>query len=558
MRGWPARWWHALTEVGATPPERRQAVLREIDEGSRPTLVYYVLLGISELIAGFALIIDSDATLIGANVVAPLMTPIFGISLGLLRGDSRLLRKALLAEFGGAALGVVLCAGLGLLPLGGEASPALLAQTRPTLIDLLVAALAGFAGVLAMIDRRISPVLPGVAIATALNPPIAAIGLCLAAGSLAGAWGAFLLFSANVLAILGVGAVLFLWSGFVTRSEVGPLAGLVRRFAGASLGLLLVSTLLTLHLLRLVRDIRTDGTVRAVLEDALSHVPNTALEGFESSRADDGLDVLSTVRTPRVIEPGEVERIQERLAAALHAPVRLFVRSLVTADVSATGTTSLRPFRGLDGRVTEAALGREARLRQEAEQVAREAIAEHPQLVLHDVELVPLATGPVVVVSVEGPREPAASDVAALEERLRVRLGDPTLRAVLRRSPSADFSAKGHVLFGDAHFGGADAGLPARRAVVETAVRVGIDALPDLFATAVDAVRRETGWEVRAEVVGPRVPTPAEVHAIEQRGTAAAGERVALSVWARVEVQVTGAGYGILGGASAPERAAEQ
>ena len=205
---WATNWLRALTDIGSVTAERRATVLRDIDVGSRPTATYYVLLGISELIAGFALIIDSDATLIGANVVAPLMTPIFGVSLGLMRGDLRLLRRGLTAEFGGAAFGVALCFLLGLMPFVGEPSAALLAQTRPTLIDLFVAALAGFAGVLAMIDERVSPALPGVAIATALNPPIAAIGLCLASGAYAGAWGAFLLFFANFLAILGVAAVL--------------------------------------------------------------------------------------------------------------------------------------------------------------------------------------------------------------------------------------------------------------------------------------------------------------------------------------------------------------
>ena len=102
-----------LTRVS---PARRAEVLAEVQEGSKPTATYYVLLGISELIAGFALIIDSDATLIGANLVAPLMLPIFGVALGLARGDLRLLRTALIAEFGGAAVGVALCFLLGLLP----------------------------------------------------------------------------------------------------------------------------------------------------------------------------------------------------------------------------------------------------------------------------------------------------------------------------------------------------------------------------------------------------------------------------------------------------------
>src|SRR5512139_1878145 len=255
-QSWPESWVRAVADLASVTPERHAVVLNDIEVGSQPTLTYYVLLSISELIAAFALLIGSDATLIGANVVAPLMTPIIGISLGLMRGDLRLLRTALLAEFGGALISIVLVWLMGLLPFWGDPTPSLLAQTKPTLIDLLVAALAGFAGVLAMIDERVSPALPGVAIATALNPPIAAIGLCLACGAYQGAWGAFVLFFANVLAILVVGELLFLASGFVTRAEIGSLRGLARRFAVAIVCLVLVTGLLSSYLHGLMRNLR--------------------------------------------------------------------------------------------------------------------------------------------------------------------------------------------------------------------------------------------------------------------------------------------------------------
>src|SRR5262249_38079901 len=90
-QSWPEAWIRAVLDVAPVPQERPDNVLKDIEIGSQPTATYYVLLGISELIAAFALIIGSDATLIGANVVAPLMTPIIGISLGLMRGDLRLL-----------------------------------------------------------------------------------------------------------------------------------------------------------------------------------------------------------------------------------------------------------------------------------------------------------------------------------------------------------------------------------------------------------------------------------------------------------------------------------
>ena len=544
---WATAWIDAIRGLGAVSPERRERILEDIRVGSQPTPTYYVLLGISELIAGFALIIDSDATLIGANVVAPLMTPIFGVSLGLMLGDFRLLRKALAAEFGGALFGVLLCALLGLMPFVGEPSAALLAQTRPTLIDLLVAALAGFAGVLALMDERVSPVLPGVAIATALNPPIAALGLCLASGAYAGAWGAFLLFFANVLAILAVAAVLFLIAGFVRRTEIGSVGTLARRFAPAALGLLLVTGLLTNYLVGLVQNLRTQQAIQSVLDEALSHEPNTALVNVDFSRSRDGVDVLSTITTPHVVEPQLVQEIQDALARRLGEDVRLYVRCSVTQDVSATGSTSVRPYLSLNGRVTEAKLSPAMRLLQQAEQVAREVAPTRPDIRLQNVELVELASGPVFVISIESTRTPDTADVARFENVLRERLGEPRLHVVVRKTLTTDVTAKGRILLGSAHFGDGDTSAVARQELVEQAVRDGIQAVPDRFAAAVDAVEQDGGWRVRAEVLGPTLPTPAEVRAVEERAAGAVGAPVRLSVWARAEVQVNAERYAPLG-----------
>lgn len=542
---WLESWARALVGLASVSSERRAEVLVGIQEGSQPTTIYYVLLGLSELIAGFALIIDSDATLIGANVVAPLMTPIFGVALGLARSDLRLLRKALIAEFGGALVGVVLCFGIGLLPFAVEPTRSLLAQTQPTLIDLMVATLAGIAGALTLIDERVSPVLPGVAIATALNPPIAAIGLCLALGAYQGAWGAFLLFFANVLAILAVGGAMFVIAGFVTRSEIGSLRSLVRRFSVAAIGLVLVATLLTRHLVTLVQDLRTERAIKETLDHELAQEPSTALVKVEFDRGSDGVEVLSTVLTPRVIGPERVARIQQSLSVRLERPVRLFMRCSLTKDVSATGSTNLRPYLSLDGTVTEAPLAPDMRLLQEAEQVAREVASERPEIALLDVDLVPLPTGPVLIVSVQTPRDPEPEAVARFEARLRERLGDPDLQVVVRRIDSTDITAKGKILYGAAHFGDREAA--GRRREVEEVVRARIEALPNLFVTAIDAVRAGSGWSVRAEAVGPRVPTPEEVRGVERQAGRDLGEAVQLSLRARIDLMVTGTRYETIG-----------
>jgi len=511
------------------------------------------VLGISELIAGFALLIGSDATLIGANVVAPLMTPIIGVSLGLMRGDLSLLRTALVAEFGGALFGVVLTYLLGLIPFAMDPTPLLLAQTHPTLIDLLVAALAGFAGVLAMIDERVSPALPGVAIATALNPPVAAIGLCLAFGAYQGAWGAFLLFLANVLAILAVGAVLFLVAGFVTRAEFGSVRGLARRFAAAAIGLLLVTALLTNYLVGMIRNIRTQRAITGVLDQELAHEPSTALFGVEFSRDKGGVDVLAEVRTPHVPVPGRVKEIQDALGSRLGEPVRLFMRCALTKDVTATGSTTLRPYLSLNGKVTTAPVSPDMRLLQQAEQVAREVVATRPDIILKDVELVNLPAGPVLIVSIESSRPPTPERIARFEALLRERLGEQTVRVVVRVAESVDLTAKGRVLFGEAHFGAASAEEAQRQRTVEETVRANLQSLPNTFVTAIDAVPRESGWAVRAEVAAPRVPAPPDVRTVEERTAKVIGAAVDLSVWARTDVLVTGKQYQAVGDVRLPE-----
>jgi len=542
----------AVLDLASVSPERHAVVLSDIEIGSQPTATYYVLLGISELIAAFALIIGSDATLIGANVVAPLMTPIIGISLGLMRGDLRLLRTALVAEFGGAFLAVVLTYLLGLLPFWGDPTPSLLAQTQPTLIELLVAALAGFAGVLAMIDERVSPALPGVAIATALNPPVAAMGLCLAFGAYQGAWGAFLLFFANVLAILAVAAVLFLIAGFVTWAEIGSLRGLARRFAPAAIGLVLVTGLLTKYLVTLVSNIHTRRAIAAVLDRELAHEPSTALSGVDFSRDKDGVDVLAEVRTPHVPAPGRVNEIQDALASRLRAPVHLFMRCTLTKDVTATGSTTLRPYLSLNGEVTTAPISPDMRLLQQAEQVAREVVATRPNIILKDVELVKFPTGPVIIVSIDSSRPPNPDRVARFEALLRERLGEQSVRVVVRLAESVDITSKGRVLFGEAHFGASSGEETPRQRTVEETVRASLQSLPNTFVTAIDAVRGESGWAVRADVAAPRVLSPDEVHNVEERTAKALGEPVDLTVRARTDVLVTGKQYQAVGDVQLP------
>ena len=94
--------------------ERFEIVHADISDGSEPALRFYILVVVSTLIASFGLILNSTAVVIGAMLVAPLMTPIFGISLSLVRGDTSLFGRAIRAEIFGVIAAVTMSLVLGL------------------------------------------------------------------------------------------------------------------------------------------------------------------------------------------------------------------------------------------------------------------------------------------------------------------------------------------------------------------------------------------------------------------------------------------------------------
>lgn len=195
----------------------RATVIHDLTDEAVPRPSFYILVLLSTAIASFGLLANSTAVVIGAMLIAPLMGPIYGITLGLLREDQRLFFKASLSEAIGILLAVGLAFVIGSLPLRPEFGTEILARTRPNLYDLVVAIVAGVAGGYARTSERVSPTLPGVAIATAIVPPLAVCGLCLADARWDAAFGAFLLFTTNLLAIEIAAGAVFAMAGLTLK-----------------------------------------------------------------------------------------------------------------------------------------------------------------------------------------------------------------------------------------------------------------------------------------------------------------------------------------------------
>lgn len=153
------------------------------------------------LIASLGLNVNSTAVIIGAMLISPLMGPIIGIGFALGTNDVDMLKRAAKNYIISTAISILTATVYWLLTPLSDAQSELLARTSPTLYDVLIAFCGGAAGIIALCTKGKSNVIPGVAIATALMPPLCTAGFGLGTGHIMYFLGAFYLFFINTVFI---------------------------------------------------------------------------------------------------------------------------------------------------------------------------------------------------------------------------------------------------------------------------------------------------------------------------------------------------------------------
>ena len=200
--------------------EERITLVEKLDTNSKFNFDFCMLISLSTLIAALGLWDNSTAVVIGAMLVAPLMTPLIGIGFALIQGNLNLIRKARWAVLIGFANAFAIGFVVGLAKLifdEGIASGEMKSRDYPIVVDLFVALASGIAGAYATSRKNLNGAIPGVAIAAALIPPIATSGMALAIGNIGLSVGALLLFLTNVVFIV-LGTSVVFWSvGIDTR-----------------------------------------------------------------------------------------------------------------------------------------------------------------------------------------------------------------------------------------------------------------------------------------------------------------------------------------------------
>ncbi len=526
-----------------TTSERRKLVVRDVTAGSEPGIRFYLLLSTSALIAAFGLIANSAAVIIGAMLVSPLMTPIIGSALGLVIGDARLFANALRSVIVGTVLAILFSALLGILPLALEATPEMLARTSPTLLDLFVAILAGFAGSYAMIDEKVSPALPGVAIAVAIVPPLSNTGICLSLGYYDGAFGSFMLFFANFLSILLVAAATFIAAGLTPQYQLKKDKHFVRSFVIAVVGFVVVAGFLTISLVEIVKDRKLKESIEGVLYTEFNKLHSTSVDNYIYDIEDGKLFILASVRSPVIMTPKDVKKLENSFREKIDMPIELIVRSIISKDVSAFGSASEVMGQNLDGFFMNKDLTEDQKMIRLSEQVILEKLAYWPRMRLLNAELINLPRGPTILATVTGFRVLTENEIRGLERSIRETLENDEIQLVVRTIKTNLTDNQGDVLYGWIY--GLDMSDDKKEIIkkADQSIRAKFKRYKNIFP--VNIHKRFKGDEllVLVEAVGAKPLSPADIASMELELNEEFHRPVNLDVWYKTDAVITSEGY---------------
>ena len=524
-------------------PERSRIVRQEIADGSEPGIRFYILVVISTMIAGFGLTMNSTAVIIGAMLVAPLMTPIFGMALALIRSDADLLRRAARAEIVGVVAAILMGVALGELYPGLEPTPEMLARTQPQLFDLLVAVFSGFAGAYALVDEKISPALPGVAIATAIVPPLANTGLCFAVGAYAGGVGSFLLFFSNFLSILLVASVVFWFFGMAGRRHDLDKQVIMRRFGLPIVGFFLIALVLTHTLHQISKDRRIKNLIENVLIEELADLPSASFDRMIYETEDDKIHILAHAHSATVISPTQVSLIQERLAEELKRATELTIQSKMSQNVAALDTLSQVTKTDLNGNFLQTDTHPRVLKTKTADSTIRNYLADKPTAVLLRAQLMQRDNYNILVATIGGIISPTGEMIEEMEVVLRDKLEDPDLRLFVQFLRLDLYDRDGHMRFELTGFVDLNSEQETIVAQAKTIIKKRFQSDSDLSLVGIEYTLIDGIYYFFLEINGNQVIPIKEVEDLERLVSEKIGQSVQFHVISNIGTVVTTKGY---------------
>ena len=317
----------------------RSDALRQAARDESQLSQNYVMLAVaSSIIATLGLLENSVAVIIGAMIIAPLMSPIQAFAFAALDGDAPLIRRSLVTVLTGAMIAIAISVLLGVVATTPIYGSEVVARTRPNLFDLGIAVSAGAVAGIARVRPAISSTIAGTAIAVALMPPLCVVGLTLAHLAWSQAEGALLLFGTNFLGIAAACMVVYI---------------VAKEFRSHNRTALVTTIVITAVLLFPLGASSLEIAREAAIEAEIRHELTTNTVTFQRARLIDAsfdwyqkpLKVRLTVSASDPVTPSQVGDLERFVQGRTGQPVKLimFINTFATVTDDKGSSPGPRP-----------------------------------------------------------------------------------------------------------------------------------------------------------------------------------------------------------------------
>ena len=310
-------------------------ILYEGPTAQRRVIRFFALMGFASVIASMGVLTDSTAVVIGAMLIAPLMTPLMGMAISLVMGWPNRLTRSVIIALAGIVFAIGIGALLGLVAptvINTGTNSQIVGRSSPTILDLITAVAAGSAGAYGLSRPDVSDSLPGVAIAISLVPPLSVVGIAYSQADWSAGNGALLLFTTNMVAILIMGGLTFIVTGVTPIARVAENQHRVRTWLGAvAIAAVVVVGALLLNGAQVTSNLFDQSRTESSVEEWLQDSP---LHRMVSADIDD--DVVTAVVVGPSAGLPDVQllaaELTDELDRDISADVRLIVEERITSE----------------------------------------------------------------------------------------------------------------------------------------------------------------------------------------------------------------------------------
>lgn len=311
-------WYKQALRENSKTIDHKQVRLN-IQADALPSKTFFIMNALAAIIAGYGLLADSAAVVIGAMLVAMMLGPISGIALAFIDNRWILFRTAFTTLVLGVAMIYSIGFMLGLININLPITQEILSRTQPTIMDLMIALAGGAAGAFAAVSPRLSVAVVGVAVATALVPPLVASGILLAHMEWKNAGNAFILALTNIVAIQ-VSSSLVLWlTGFRRGSDIevkSTVVEFIKRNFISLLFLLSLTVYLSFNFTHMLNKQLYENKVNADIAEFFNK-NNNIIDTIQFDKRQDFTLIRVVIRGDTPPQASDVEKLNELLKADL-------------------------------------------------------------------------------------------------------------------------------------------------------------------------------------------------------------------------------------------------